>query len=112
MESYANWPWYAMSKRKLEIIIAVAWLTCRALREWVQSFIESILSVRTFRKGFAMRPGCTFWVLRRCLGCFFMMAMSFGAQWALAAPPIDVVRQPYLLESGLTSRSISFENPT
>jgi len=31
---------------------------------------------------------------------------------AVAQPPIDLVHQPYLLDTGLVSRSISFENPT
>ncbi len=30
----------------------------------------------------------------------------------LAAPPPDVIHQPYQLDNGLVSRSISFENPT
>jgi hypothetical protein len=29
-----------------------------------------------------------------------------------AAPPDDLLHQPYLLDSGLVSRSFSFENPT
>jgi len=34
------------------------------------------------------------------------------AEPAAAQPPVDVVTQPYLLDTGLISRSISFENPT
>lgn len=30
----------------------------------------------------------------------------------VAQPPVDLVAQPYLLDTGLVSRSISFENPT
>ncbi len=32
--------------------------------------------------------------------------------YVAAQPPIDVVTQPYLLDTGLISRSISFENPS
>ena len=35
-----------------------------------------------------------------------------GLSAVMAEPPVDLVRQPYLLDTGLVSRSISFENPT
>jgi hypothetical protein len=36
------------------------------------------------------------------------------ASWSIVsfAQPVDVIHQPYLLDTGLVSRSISFENPT
>jgi hypothetical protein len=53
----------------------------------------------------------------RLLTVPLLAAATFA--WALAAPPAslaqhapDVIHQPYLLDSGLISRSISFENPT
>ena len=47
-------------------------------------------------------------------GTLFLMLCFLGA---LAGPvaraqSVDPIRQPYLLDTGLTSRSISFENPT
>ena len=43
----------------------------------------------------------------------FIVALSTAAALHLgAAQTIDLIRQPYLLDTGLTSRSISFENPT
>ncbi len=43
-----------------------------------------------------------------------LSALATAALWTatLAAQQVDVVHQPYLLDTGLTSRSISFENPT
>lgn len=35
-----------------------------------------------------------------------------GLPHCLAGPPVNLVRQPYLLDIGLVSRSISFENPS
>jgi hypothetical protein len=35
-----------------------------------------------------------------------------GAASSASAQPVDLIHQPYLLDTGLTSRSISFENPT
>ena len=42
-------------------------------------------------------------------------AVTVLAAWAAAATAqqaVDVIHEPYLLDTGLTSRSISFENPT
>jgi Protein of unknown function (DUF2961) len=41
-----------------------------------------------------------------------LLAWLSGAAAAQQGPAVDLVRQPYLLDTGLTSRSISFENPT
>ena len=44
-----------------------------------------------------------------------LMPVAFLAAWTATAPAqqaVDVVHEPYLLDTGLTSRSISFENPT
>ena len=44
-----------------------------------------------------------------------VMAVTLFAAWtptATAQQTVDVVHEPYLLDTGLTSRSISFENPT
>jgi hypothetical protein len=43
------------------------------------------------------------------LRLFCLGALAVPVAWA---QPVDVIRQPYLLDTGLTSRSISFENPT
>ena len=54
--------------------------------------------------------------------CFALRAVVLSLVWtatclglhptvAAQAPP-DVIHQPYLLDTGLVSRSISFENPT
>ena len=40
-----------------------------------------------------------------------LWAFGFG-ELALAQQPASIIQQPYLLNSGLLSRSISFENPT
>ena len=43
----------------------------------------------------------------------FLVALGCSlASGGLAAPIPDVVHQPYVLNAGLESRSISFENPT
>ncbi|GAF77209.1 unnamed protein product, partial [marine sediment metagenome] len=51
----------------------------------------------------------------------FVLAVLLAAAVMLGAPgvpaaaaeqPVDLVAQPYLLDTGLLSRSISFENPT
>ena len=41
------------------------------------------------------------------LACLLCLAAS-----PASAQPVDLIHQPYLLDTGLTSRSISFENPT
>ena len=38
-------------------------------------------------------------------------AVALGATFAVADPSVDLINQPYVLDTGLTSRSISFENP-
>lgn len=50
----------------------------------------------------------------RCSARILTVAALIGlsAPWADAQQPIDLVHQPYLLDTGLLSRSISFENPT
>lgn len=48
------------------------------------------------------------------LGMLLLMLLLLGVPAAptASAQSVDLVRQPYLLDTGLTSRSISFENPT
>ncbi len=50
-------------------------------------------------------------LLRRGISLVLTAAAAFAASTSLAQQP-DPVYQPYLLDTGLTSRSISFENPT
>jgi len=47
------------------------------------------------------------------LAFFSAMTVLLAAQFVWAEPPVgDVIHQPYNLNTGLVSRSISFENPT
>lgn len=51
--------------------------------------------------------------LRVCLVCFVAAALSPSpVRLATAQEPPSLIHQPYLLDTGLLSRSISFENPT
>jgi hypothetical protein len=51
-------------------------------------------------------------IARTCLmSCTAVWLLSVGRSLP-AQPPPDLIRQPYLLDTGLTSRSISAENPT
>ena len=47
----------------------------------------------------------------QCVTAFTLLSLGLAPS-APAQPPVDLVRQPYLLDTGLVSRSISFENPT
>ncbi len=40
------------------------------------------------------------------------LAMLGGPPIVAAQSPVDLIHEPYRLDTGLTSRSISFENPT
>jgi hypothetical protein len=53
-------------------------------------------------------------MMRRIGVVWFALVLSvFSCQrGALAQGPVDLIHQPYLLDTGLVSRSISFENPT
>ncbi len=53
--------------------------------------------------GISMRP--------MLVACGLPVVLAMGAV-ATAQPPVDLIAQPYLLDTGLVSRSISFENPT
>jgi hypothetical protein len=51
--------------------------------------------------------------LRKHIPAAFAASLLIGwAALAVAQQPPDVIHQPYLLDTGLVSRSISFENPT
>lgn len=47
-----------------------------------------------------------------CCVCFLAILVVNGLDWKSLAQQPDLVHQPYLLDTGLVSRSISFENPT
>ena len=51
-------------------------------------------------------------VPNRMRAAFAVLLWLASVAWALAEPQPDVVGQPYLLDTGLVSRSISFENPS
>lgn len=44
--------------------------------------------------------------------CAALSALFGGPSIVVAQPPVDLIHEPYRLDTGLTSRSISFENPT
>jgi hypothetical protein len=46
------------------------------------------------------------------IACVILFTTAIGKQAITAEPPMDVLHQPYLLDSELISRSVSFENPT
>ncbi|MHB8863251.1 MAG: glycoside hydrolase family 172 protein [Pirellulaceae bacterium] len=47
-----------------------------------------------------------------CAAVVFVFWMAGGWSAAARAQPTDLIHQPYLLDTGLIARSISFENPT
>ncbi|MHB8951855.1 MAG: glycoside hydrolase family 172 protein [Pirellulaceae bacterium] len=47
-----------------------------------------------------------------CAAVVFVFWMTGGWSAAARAQPTDLIHQPYLLDTGLIARSISFENPT
>jgi len=49
------------------------------------------------------------WIVSSALA---VMTVLSAVSTVTAQPPVDLVAQPYLLDTGLVSRSISFENPT
>ncbi len=48
----------------------------------------------------------------RLFGYQMLVAIAVSLVSHVQAQAVDLIQQPYLLETGLTSRSISFENPT
>ena len=43
---------------------------------------------------------------------FYLLVFVVVSGWGICHGAVDVVTEPYLLDTGLVSRSISFENPT
>ena len=46
------------------------------------------------------------------LKVLFLLVFVVTLGWGICQGAVDVVTEPYLLDTGLVSRSISFENPT